>query len=279
MKLAHIKIPQPVFRIFRHLPKLLCTVLWLLVLWQLAGLLWQMITPWSTQSNLQMPTQWQGSAHVSDQALRRWFLNDAKDNQAIPSENGLTLTAIITGENALAVFSQTSGGNIVVPIHHEIGPGRRLVGVFERKVEIEQSGKREQILLPLRDPDLSGFKSVEEKPVLPSVKKAPVEKAGAIYIDRNALLGSLQQRNVADWGKGLSSYHDEGILIENVDQQPLAKVLQLRNGDVIRLVNRKKIKELQDISRIYYEVSNSPALTLTILRDGAQQVLSFRGQP
>ena len=89
----------------------------------------------------------------------------------------------------------------------------------------------------------------------------------------------LQRGNLAGWDKGIASYRDGGILVENAAQQSLMQALQLRNGDVMKGIAGKEIRQLSDISLIYNQISQQTSVDMSVLRDGSLQTLHFKIKP
>ena len=251
----------------------------LLLCWQLAGLLAQILGWQSTHPALALPAPPATDNSAARTALTRWFAGDEAVRPA-SSTAGLQLIAVIAGKRGVALLSGVESTPSAHAVGEEVRPGLRLVEVLANKVIFEQAGARSELEFPATPANLiasPGLPAPATKPApAPAASAAPVVSTG---ISRGQMASIAQGGNLGDWDKGLANFASGGIRVTSAQAQPLAKVLNLRDGDIIQRVNERELKQLADISLIYHHFSQSPEVTLTILRDGKPQQLNFKIQP
>lgn len=268
-----VKLPQAFYALLPRLPRSVEGLLLLLLLWQLAGIFWFVLSPLARHGNLAMPTP-VPQARSNTTALQGWF-EDVRSPVAAAGVSDLTLMAVISGERGVALFGVPQGSPVAVRVGDEIRPGSRLVSVNANDVVIEQNGKRQSLELPRKgsDKDSALLKAT------PAADK-PVAAAEVTHnLTRGQLSGFLAGSNLANWSSGLSSYRDGGILVEEFSKQPLLQALRLRNGDVIKSVNGREIRQLADISLVYNQISQQSSVDFSVLRNGSLQILHYMIKP
>ena len=116
------------------------------------------------------------------------------------------------------------------------------------------------------------FAKVEQraqtKPVLPPIK-----------ITRGQMTSIIQGENLSAWDKGLSSVPDGGVRVENAATQPLAKILQLKNGDILKSINLRKLEQLSDISLILHYFGQQSSVDLVLVRNGTTFTQHYEIKP
>ncbi len=264
-----MKLPSAVCNLPRYLPAGLEGLLVVLLLWQLAGLFWQVLTPSVQHGNLAMPLSAPAVSARSTQSLQDWF---AAPQATVAPVTDLQLLAVVTGQCGVAVLRAPQASTVAVRLGEEIRPGSRLVGITASGVEIESHGQRHLLALPSKTASQASALVV----AVPSAPKPAVQNRS---LTRGQLSGLLRSGNLADWSRGLSSYRDGGILIDDPASQPLLSALQLRAGDVLKRVNGKAINQLSDISLLYNQLSQQSSVELSVLRDGSLQTLHYKIQP
>ena len=265
-----MKLPQVFIPWLRRVPLGLETVLVLLLFWQLAGLFWFAVSPKVQHGNLVMPQAVPDSHAVSTQNLQNWFSHTQPETMAPAGD--LQLIAVISGARGVALLGGVQASAVAVRVGEEIRPGSRLIGVTASAVEIEQGGKRQYLAFLNKSASSPAALIVAAPPAARSAVKSR-------SLTRGQLSGVLRGGNLADWSSGLSSYRDGGIQIENVSKQPLMQALQLLNGDVLKRISGRAIRELADISLVYNQLSQQAAVEVTVLRDGALQTLHYKINP
>ena len=117
-------------------------------------------------------------------------------------------------------------------------------------------------------------------PTLPPIIGTPTQETLApIKLSRGQLLGIIQGGNVGGWDKGLSSAPDGGIRVDNADAQPLARILQLKSGDILKSINNRPINQLSDISLLINSFGLQSSVDLVLIRNGATLTQHYDIQP
>lgn len=274
-----------------RLPRKLEAVLLLLLLWQSAALFWQLAAPVRMQGNLAMPMTPPSEAPFIPTGLIKWFEVRNATTQPVVD---LKLVALISGPRGVAVFSGLPDGDVAVRPGQEVRSGTRLKKINARSVDLEVDGSDRHLELP-KAPDVdallvpfgktpasapaSASRPDSPPPGKPGGGPAAPAESKPVTVSRGAIGGAIQTGNIADWNKGIASYRDGGILVENAEIQPLAKAFNLKNGDVMKGVNGRPVNNLADISLVFNAFSQHAKVDLLVLRDGQQQTLSYQIQP
>jgi hypothetical protein len=283
-----VKHLQVCLSLLSRTPRKLEMLLLLVLLWLSAGLFWQVFGPSRLHGSLAMPVSPPTEAPFIPTGLIKWF--EVRQDAAQPVAD-LKLVALVSGPQGVAVIGGLPDGDKAVRVGDEIRAGAKLLAIHSRSVEIEQDGARRTLELPAA-PDVDAVlvpvnKAVpaHEAGVMPPpgisapVAQAAPPKAEAMAVSRGSIGGAIQTGNIADWNKGISTYRDGGILVEDAAIQPIAKAFKLNNGDVMKSVNGRPINNLADISLVFNAFSQHAEVELTVLRDGAQQTLRYQIQP
>jgi len=219
---------------------------------------------------------------TTSQGLQDWFTPATVASEVVPSD--LTLLAVVSGQHGVALLRWGSASSVAARVGDEFRPGSRLVAVSASGIAIEQGGVRSNVMLARNASGSAAIQVVTAPsaalpaPVPPPAAAPPPPKSATV-LSRGQLSGGLQGGNLAGWDKGIASYRDGGIVVDNVSQQPMMQALQLRNGDVLKGLNGREIKQLADISLLYNQISQQAALELSVLRDGSLQTLTYKIQP
>lgn len=253
----------------------------LLLCWQVSGLLSQLLGWQSTQPALVLPTPPATDTGAARAALSRWFISAEGTQAAANPTAGLQLIAVVTGKRGVALLSGIGSSPVAVGVGKDARPGQRLVEVLADRVVFEQAGVRSELAFPKAPSDLitpanKTPAAAVPPPVIADSEPLPTQSAS---ISRGQMAGVAQGGNLGDWDKGLANFAGGGIRVAVASEQPLAKVLNLRDGDILKRVNDRELKQLADISLIYHYFSQAQEVNLTVLRDGKQQQLNFKIQP
>jgi len=275
MRFSRRNLPRLPLPGLARLPRALEVGLALLLLWQLAGLFWQLAAPRAGHGNLAMPVAIPPAPRYAPQGLQGWFAPATEDAATVPSD--LSLLAVVSGQRGVALLRWGSASSVAARVGDEFRPGSRLVAVMASGIVVEQGGARSTVALARSASGTASIQAVAAQTVA-AAAPAPVAKP-AVTLSRGQLSGGIQGGNLAGWDKGIASYRDGGIVIDDVARQPLLQALQLRNGDVLKGINGREIKQLADISLLYNQISQQAALDLSVLRDGALQTLTYKIQP
>lgn len=262
----------------------------ILCCWLLAGLFQRLANWQSTPPSLILPSSSITDSSGGRNALVRWFSVARQGKIVDSSTKGLELMAVIAGTDGVAVISGASAsGPAAYPVGEEVRPGLRLHEVLGDHVVFDQNGKHSELSFPAipkniqisvgeETPDTASTQ--EENNTPPLAASAPAEtQTQTMKVSRGDLMGMAQEGNLGDWDKGLSNFANGGVRVTDADEQPLAQVLKLKNGDIVQSVNDREVAEVGDVSLIYSSFSQSQAVDLTVLRDGKPLKLHFDIQP
>lgn len=253
-----------------------------LLCWQCAGVLAQILNWQANPPTLTLAAEPATDNGAGRTALAHWFTTAESGARPAGSTDGLELIAVIAGKDGVALISGTgSAGPVAFPIGKEVRPGLKLVEVRRDRVIFEQGPNRPELAFPAKPSTaqvLSAGTASAENPVdaPPVAASAPVAN---MSVSRGDLMGIAQQGNLGDWDKGLANFASGGVRVTDADKQPLAKVLNLQNGDIIKGINDRDISQLADVSLIYHYFSQSQDVNVKILRDGKPQQLHFEIEP
>ena len=256
----------------------LIAVMAILLCWQSAGFVAQIFAWQSSQPALVLPRPPATDSGAGRAALARWFAS-TEVSKPVSSTTGMQLIAVVAGKHGVALIGGIESTPVAIAVGKDARPGLRLVEVLADRAIFEQAGARSELAFPAVPVSImaapAGIPSVTPKP---AKAEAEVPKQSR-SVSRGELAGVAQGGNLADWDKGLANFAGGGIRVTSAKIQPLAKVLNLRDGDIMKRVNDGDFTQLADISLIYHHFSQSPEVTLTILRDGKPQQLNFKIQP
>jgi hypothetical protein len=247
------------------------------VCWQAAGLAWQLLAP-ATGGPMPLPPRSAPVRGESRDALAGWF--ETETRRDAPAASDYALMAVIAGRNdGVAVLKGSDGKGLAVRTGEAVDAGSRLVSVAPGGATLERGGTRQEIPLPRADapPIVSGARAPANAPAT-SVPAAPAA-ANAIRITHGQMLAVMRGGNVAGWDRGLSSAPDGGIRIDRAAAQPFARLLQLKDGDVLKKINQRPLAQLADVSLIFFHFGQSPAVTLELIRRGAPLTRRYEIQP
>jgi len=254
----------------------------LLLCWQLAGVFAQTLSWQTSPPALTLAAEPATDNGAARAALTRWFASAESGVKPAGSTDGLELIAVIAGKDGVALIGGASAsGPAAFPVGKEVRPGLRLTEVLRDKVIFEQGGNHPELAFPSKPGSAPIMQPGAPTPATtgnapPAAASAPVQN---VSISRGDLMGIAQQGNLGDWDKGLANFVSGGVRVTDADKQPLAKVLNLQNGDVIKGINDRDISQLADVSLIYHYFSQSQDVNINILRDGKPQQLHFEIEP
>lgn len=256
----------------------------ILLCWQLAGVLAQLINWQSRPPALVLPAPLTTDRGDSRNPLIRWFAHDEAAKATTPTD-GLQLIAVIAGTHGVALLGGIEATPVAAQVGQEIRAGLRLAEVHADHVVFEQAGARSELAFPKgNEQTLISDQGSAPPAVTPvTANSAPVAGGSApaqnATLSRGQLAGVAQGGNLGNWDKGLATFADGGIRVTAASEQPLAKLLNLRDGDILKRINDRDLNQIADVSLIYHHFSQSQDVTLSILRDGKPQQLHFDIQP
>ena len=236
--------------------------------WQLSGLFWMLFSPTTADAHLVLPRQNTDQGVASRDAFLRWYGSDDKTASEAPSE--YTLLAVIAGKNGVALL-KSGETSVAVRVGMEIRPGSKLVAVEPNQITIEQAGVRKELkfLLP----------TSAVAPLFAKVGAAPTRALPSIRLTRGQMANLIQGGNLGAWDKGLTAVPDGGVRVENAASQPLARLLQLKSGDILKRINQRPLDQLADISLVFHYFGQSAPVDLVLVRNGAQLTQHYEIQP
>ncbi|MDR0576250.1 MAG: hypothetical protein LBI87_01615 [Candidatus Accumulibacter sp.] len=242
-----------------------------LVCWQAAGMAWWLFAP-GTAGPMPTPPR-QAPAHAeSRDAFLGWF---GVETQAdAPAASEYSLMAVIAGRDGVALLKGGDGKGIAVRTGDSVDSGGRLLSVEPSRATIERGGIRQAIELPQAEPR----SAITPAPAAAAPPAKP-PAARAIRITRGQMVGVMRDSNVAGWDKGLSNAPDGGIRIDRAAAQPFARLLQLRDGDVLKKINQRPLTQLADVSLVFFHFGQSPSVDLELIRRGASMTQRYDIQP
>jgi type II secretory pathway component PulC len=85
--------------------------------------------------------------------------------------------------------------------------------------------------------------------------------------------------NVAGWDRGLSSAPDGGIRIDRAAVQPFARLLQLKDGDILKSINKRPLVRIADVSLLFFHFGQNPSVDLELIRNGTSLTQGYDIQP
>lgn len=256
-----------------------------LLCWQLAGVASRLLNWQSTPPALTLAAEPATDNGAAREALTHWFTTAKGPARAASSVDGLELVAVIAGKDGVALINGAgANGPAAFPVGKEVRPGLRLAEVLRDKVIFDQGSSHPELAFPAKPSTAQVLPGNPAPQTVPAAADsappapAPVQTQN-VSVSRGDLMGVAQQGNLGDWDKGLANFDSGGVRVTDAAQQPLAKVLNLQDGDIIKGINDRQISQMADVSLIYHYFSQSQDVNLTILRDGKPQQLHFEIEP
>lgn len=272
----------------------------LVLAWLLAALFWLVISPRPTLPVAAPPLIATRTALADVSALNAWFAAPAPGGEMQPSTLNVKLRGVIaTSTPAAAVFERSGQSALAVKTGEELESGVLLVEVAADHVVVDNHGRRERIeldskpaisaILPADAPspaDTSNMIRPVEAPVArtdipeeirPAGRGVPPGRSGdERLISRQSLMLGMQGLNVNDWSRGLADAGGKGIVVQDAEAQPLAGLLGLQSGDVVKSVNGQPLMRKSDISTLYAVFSRTSQVNVEIQRSGTPMSLHYR---
>lgn len=233
--------------------------------WQFAGLFWALFAPAPADLKLVMPAQGAGQSAVTTDALLRWYGSDTTADA--PEE--YALLAVIAGNKGAAVVKRGSDASVAIRVGEELSAGSRLVAVEPEQITIERAGVRSVVKLPQKSTPA----------LFAGVAPTPAKSLPAIKMTRGQMAGVIQGGNLGSWDKGLSSFADGGVRVDDAAAQPLARMLQFRNGDILKSINGRKLNQVSDSSLLFHYFGQQSSVDVVLIRDGATLTQHYDIQP
>jgi hypothetical protein len=254
------------------------------VCWQLAGVMWWLFAP-ATGGPMPTPPRPFPVHTESRDIFLSWFGTETLDDAQTASD--YALMAVIAGTDGVALFKGSDNKGIVVRTGDSVDPASRLFSVEPDGAMIERGGIRQEVKLPqvelrpiFSDSD-KGAPGADKGVSSAASRGAPAKAAAAkaIRITHGQMLTVMRSGDVANWDKGLSNAPDGGIRIDRVEAQPFARLLQLKDGDVLRSINKRPLARLADVSLIFFHFGQNPSVDLELIRRGVSMTQRYDIQP
>ncbi|WP_348943893.1 type II secretion system protein N [Chitinibacter sp. FCG-7] len=262
----------------QSLPRLGQSLLVLLLMWLLTGVTWQLLAPGQHGRTLRLPQAAPSQKQIDPESVSRLFSQAATDAVAAESNN-LSLRALISGRNGVAIIDGVEASAVAVKLGGEVGSYGKLLAAYHDHIVLELNGQQRKIYLNPQGISPNANPTNASAAIPQNNANTANSSSTAIGLTRGQLTGVLQGGNLANWSKGLGTSAAGGISIERASEQQLAQVLQLRDGDVIKAVNGRPLNKLDDISLLYAAFSQQNQLSVQIMRQDQQQTLSYTVNP
>lgn len=257
-----------------RLPKWLERIVLVVVCWQVAGLFWWAFAPSTDGTSLALPRPSAERGTVSRDALLGWYGADERGAANVAGD--YRLIAVIAGPRGAAVVKGGEGPSLAARVGDELQPGSRLVSVEPTRITLERGGVRQELKLPQSDAASSSSALITRTSPGKFPRSAQLKP---IRITRGQMVAMLQGSNVAVWDTGLSTAPEGGIRIDKAATQPLAQLLQLNDGDLLKRVNQRTLNQVADISLISYYFGQHTAVSIDLVRHGAHLTQHYDIQP
>jgi len=249
-------------------------VLLLVVCWQLAGLFWDLCAPATGGAGLALPRPSAERGTVSRDALLGWYGADERGAANVAGD--YRLIAVIAGPRGAAVVKGGDGPSVAAWVGDELQPGSKLVSVEPTRITLEKGGIRQELKLPQSDAASSSSALITRTSPGNFPRSTQLKP---IRITRGQMVAMLQGSNVAVWDTGLSTAPEGGIRIDKAATQPLAQLLQLNDGDLLKRVNQRALNQIADISLISYYFGQHTAVAIDLVRHGTHLTQHYDIQP
>ena len=246
----------------------------LVVIWQLAGIFWGLCAPSTGGVGLTLPRPGAVRGTVSRDALLGWYGTDDRAKASVAGD--YRLIAVIAGQHGAAVVKGSGGTSVAARVGEDLNPGTKLVSVEPTRITLEKGGVRQELKLPQSDAVSSPNILISRTSPTGSSRSAQLKP---IRVTRGQMVAVMQGNNVAVWDKGLSTVPEGGIRIDQSAMQPLARLLQLKDGDLLKRVNQRPLNHIADISLISYYFGQYAAVDVDLVRNGAQFTQHYDIQP
>ncbi|MEW9897870.1 type II secretion system protein N [Chitinivorax sp. PXF-14] len=269
----------------------------LLIAWMAAGLTWRVVAPKppATEARPSATVAVVAAGTLPDLSAVAMLFGATgpvgDPNQVVPSTLGIKLRGVIAAHGdrpAAATFVGADPKEIAVKVGDEIQPGVKLLEVNADYVIVQHNGRRERIDLDAKPALQIGGVAMQPAPapagpagMMPGTAMPAGAPPGLmpLTVPRAALVGAMQNGNIAEWAAGLRPDTAGGIRIEGGGAQALVSALQLRDGDVLRRINGAQLARPGDITLVYNEFTQKNKVQLDIVRNGRPVTLDYTLQP
>ncbi|GHU33463.1 hypothetical protein AGMMS50256_25420 [Betaproteobacteria bacterium] len=254
------------------------------VCWQAAGLVWWLFAP-GTVGPMPVPPRPFPVQSESRDSFLGWFGSETVADAETVSD--YTLMAVIAGRDGVALFKGSDNKGIAVRTGDTLDSASRLLTVEPGAAMIERGGVRQEVKLPqvelrpiFSDPG-KGASGADKNVSGVTVGSTPAKTvtAKAVRLTRGQMVSVMRGGDVANWDKGLSNTPDGGIRIDQVAAQPFAGLLQLKDGDVLKKINKRPLARLADVSLIFFHFGRDASIDIELIRNGVSMTQHYDIQP
>lgn len=256
------------------------------IAWSTAQLLGTLLSWRSSEPALALTAPVAEDGAAMRRTLTRWFDSVVAKPEAPPLA-GLQLIAVIAGPRGVALIAGIEPAPMAVQVGNKARSDLMLVEVRPDRAIFDQNGTRMELAFPTKEGVANLISPAGPAGLLrppPLAEKAPprpqpLSSVTTASLSRGRLTAIAQGGNLGDWDKGLSAFPSGGIQITSASKQPLAQVLELHDGDIIRQVNDRPLNQLADVSLVYHYFSQAQEVNLQILRNGKPMQITFKITP
>lgn len=266
--------------------RILNAALLALLAWFAAGVVWWLLGP-KPSAPVAAPAPL-AAAPTSSQDLSSLVALFARPTSPAavaqaPSSLNYKLRGVIaaTGKQPAAAILQGSAPvALVIKLGDELEAGVTLTSVAPDHLMLDNRGKPERLELDAKPAATldQGASVASGGPSIPSpaMRLAITPPNDERVLSRQQLAAGMQSLNVADWSKGLIDAPGGGILVENPTAQPIAPMLGLQGGDVLKSVNGALMNKTNDISMLYGAFTRETLVNVSLIRNATVMQFKFR---
>lgn len=198
------------------------------------------------------------------------------------SSLNLSLTGVmVTPAGSFALISADGGPELPITVGQEITGGVVLHEVYADRALIRRGGATESLMLKEGGPALPSGSIVTQTrtPPRPSPATAEVQKLGnnSYSIERDQINKQMQRPEFLSQALMVPNAGG-GFLVREIQPGSLYEKLGLRVGDVINSVNGQAVNTVEDVMKIYQQLSgadNASQVTLDVRRAGKNESLQY----
>ena len=199
------------------------------------------------------------------------------------SSLNLSLTGVmVTPAGSFALISADNGPELPISIGQEITGGVVLHEVYSDRVLIRRGGATESLMLKEAGPALPSGSIVTQTRTPPHPGPTPgaeVQKLGTntYSVERDQINKQMQRPEFLSQAL-MVPHAGGGFLVREIQPGSLYEKLGLRVGDVINTVNGQPVNTVEDVMKIYQQLSganNASQVTLDVRRAGKSESLQY----
>lgn len=201
------------------------------------------------------------------------------------SSLNLSLTGVmVTPAGSFALISADGGPELPISVGQEITGGVVLHEVYADRALIRRGGTTESLMLKEGGPALPSG-SIVTQARAPAARPAPgpaaaeVQKLGnnAYAVEREQINKQMQRPEFLSQALMVPNAGG-GFLVREIQPGSLYEKLGLRVGDVINSVNGQPVNTVEDVMKVYQQLSganNASQVTLDVRRAGKNESLQY----